>query len=67
VNSNHVVLFLGAFGIGVMVGLHSLTAPAVISWVAHWGWLDLSNSRLAFLGSTPAVVIFSLLALGELG
>ena len=65
-NSNHVVLFLGAFGIGVMVGLRSLTAPAVISWVAHWGWLDLTNSRLAFLGSTPAVVIFSLLALGEL-
>lgn len=65
-NSNRVVLFLGAFGIGVIAGLRSLTAPAVISWAAHWGWLDLTNSRLAFLGSTPAAVIFSLLALGEL-
>src|SRR5712691_12946414 len=55
-----------AFAIGVIAGLRSLTAPAVVSWAAHWGWLDLTNSRLAFLGSTTAAIIFSLLALGEL-
>jgi len=38
----------------------------VVSWAAHWGWLDLTGSRLALLGSTAAAVIISLLALAEL-
>jgi len=59
-------VFLLAFGIGVVDGLRSLTAPAVVAWAAHLGWLDLHNSPLAFMGSTIAVAIFSALALGEL-
>ena len=54
-----------ALGIGIVAGLRSLTAPAVVSWAAYLGWLNLQGSPLAFMGSIVAVVIFSLLALGE--
>jgi uncharacterized membrane protein len=52
-------------GIGIVAGLRSLTAPAVVSWAAHLGWLHLQGSPLAFVGSTAAVAIFSLLAVSE--
>ena len=61
---NYILSF--AFGIGFASGLRSLTPPAVVAWAAHLGWLNLNNSPLAFMGSTTAVVIFSLLALFEL-
>jgi uncharacterized membrane protein len=54
-----------AFGIGVVAGLRSLTAPAVVSWAAYLGWLNLQGSPLAFMGSIAAVASFSLLALVE--
>jgi len=53
-------------GIGIVAGLRSLTAPAVVAWAAHLSWLNLHGSRLAFIGSTVATVILSLLAVGEL-
>ena len=59
-------VFVLAFGIGIVAGLRSLTAPAVVAWGAHLGWLNLHGSPLAFMGSTTAVAIFSLLAIGEL-
>ena len=59
-------VFVLAIGIGIVAGLRSLTAPAVVAWAAHLGWLNLHGSPLAFIGSTTAVAIFSLLALGEL-
>src|SRR5437016_4814959 len=55
-----------AFGLGVAVGLRSLSPPAVVAWAAHLGWLNLSDSPLRFMASTIAVVIFSLLAVFEL-
>lgn len=59
-------IFAFAFGIGVTAGLRSLTPPAVAAWAAYLGWLNLSNTPLAFMGSIITVVIFSLLALFEL-
>src|SRR6266849_5820877 len=59
------VLFL-AFAIGIIAGLRSLTAPAVVAWAAHRSWLNLHNTALAFMGSTLAVGIFAVLALVEL-
>ncbi len=59
-------VFVLAIGIGIVAGLRSLTAPAVVAWAAHLGWLNLHGSPLAFIGSTTAVAIFSLLAIGEL-
>ena len=59
-------VFALAFGIGIVAGLRSLTAPAVVAWAAHLGWLGLAGSPVVFMASTAAVVIFSLLAIGEL-
>jgi uncharacterized membrane protein len=55
-----------AFLIGVVAGLRSLTAPAVVSWGARLGWLHLENTWLAFLGAPVTPYILSALALGEL-
>lgn len=63
---NNNLIFAGAFGIGVVAGLRSLTAPAAVSWAVYLGWLSLAGSPLAFMGSIAAVVTFSLLAIGEL-
>ena len=57
-------LFL-VFGIGVVAGLRSMTAPAIVGWAAHLGWISLSGSHLAFMGSAWAVGIFTLGALAE--
>ena len=61
---NQVLLL--AFGIGIVAGLRSLTAPAVVAWAAHLSWLNLAGTPVAFMGSTAALIIFSLLAIGEL-
>src|SRR5215472_11937338 len=58
--------FVLALAIGLVAGLRSLTAPAVVAWAAHLNWLNLHGSPLAFMASTAAVVIFSVLAFGEL-
>lgn len=55
-----------AFAIGLIAGLRSMTAPAVISWAAYWKWLDLQHSYLAFLGSAVAAYILAAAAIGEL-
>jgi len=59
-------VFVLALGIGIVAGLRSLTAPAVVAWAAHLGWLNLHGTSLAFMGSTASVAVFSLLAIGEL-
>lgn len=55
-----------AFLIGVVAGLRSMTAPAVVSWAARLGWLPLENTWLAFLGSAITPYILSVLAVAEL-
>jgi uncharacterized membrane protein len=58
--------FVLSFLIGVVAGLRSLTAPAVVSWAAHLGWLHLEATPLAFMGYAATPYIFTVLALGEL-
>ena len=52
--------------LGCVAGLRSLTAPAAVCWGAHLGWLHLAGTRLAFMGNTVTLVIFTLLAVFEL-
>ena len=59
-------LIFGVFGIGIIAGLRSFTAPAVICWATYFGWLDLGQSPLSFLGKPVTVAIVSFLAVGEL-
>jgi uncharacterized membrane protein len=62
----NVTLVVLLFGIGVIAGLRSMTPPAAVSWAVHLGWLNVDNTRLVPLGSTLAVVILTILAVGEL-
>jgi uncharacterized membrane protein len=43
-----------------------MTPPAVVAWAAHFGWLTLEGTPLAFLGSAPARYGFLVAMLGEL-
>ncbi|MFB9949487.1 DUF4126 family protein [Rhizobium puerariae] len=60
------MVYVLALLIGVIAGLRAMTAPAAIAWAAYLGWLDLSGSWLAFMGSIWAVGIFTVLAVVEL-
>jgi uncharacterized membrane protein len=60
------VILLFAFLLGCICGLRSMTAPALVAWAAHLGWLHLQGSRLAFFAHPVSLVIFSLFAIGEL-
>jgi uncharacterized membrane protein len=54
-----------AFLIGLFAGLRSLTPPAVTAWAVYLGWLKLQGP-LALIGTLPAVIVLTLLALAEL-
>jgi len=60
------VILSYAFLLGCICGLRSMTAPAVVAWGAHLGWLHLEGSLLAFFANKISLVLFSLFALGEL-
>lgn len=53
------------FLIGFFNGLRSFTPAAATAWAARLGWLKL-GARLAWLGTTPAAVIFTILAAAEI-
>ena len=57
-------LYVLAFLIGVIAGLRSLTAPAVLSWTASLGWLHLENTGLAVLAYERTRYLLSVLAIG---
>jgi uncharacterized membrane protein len=63
-NTSMILCF--AFAIGVIAGLRAFTAPAVVCWAAHLGWINLHGLHLAFLGSIITAVIVTLLAIFEL-
>lgn len=52
--------------IGIITGLRSMTAPAVVSWAARLGWIHVDSSWLAFLGYSWTPWILSIAAVGEL-
>jgi len=63
-NPSQVLLL--AFLMGVIAGLRTMTAPAIVAWAANRHWLNLHNSPLALMGSTTTVAVLAVLALGEL-
>ena len=60
------MLLLLGFLLGCICGLRSLTAPAVVCWAAHFGWLRFDGTRLAFLDKPALLAVITLLAIGEL-
>ncbi|MEB4211693.1 DUF4126 domain-containing protein [Mycobacterium sp. 94-17] len=65
----HTLVVLLALLIGVVAGLRSLTAPAVVAWAAYpaaLGWIDLHGTWAAWMASIVTVIILTVLAVGEL-
>jgi uncharacterized membrane protein len=60
------MVLLLALLIGVIAGLRTMTAPAVVAWAAHLGWFDPGNGWLSFMSHWITPWIFTLLALAEL-
>jgi uncharacterized membrane protein len=55
-----------AFAIGVIAGLCTMTAAAVVAWAAHLKWLDLQQTWAAFIATPVTLYILTALALFEL-
>jgi uncharacterized membrane protein len=55
-----------ALAIGIVAGSRAMTAPAAVSWAAHLGIINLTQSWVAFLGYAFTPYIFTAYALGEL-
>ena len=59
------MLLVLIFAIGVVSGLRAFTGAAAVAWAAHLGWINLSGSVLALMGSSWALWLFTVLALVE--
>ena len=55
-----------ALTVGIATGLRTMAGVAVISWAAYLNWINLHDSRLAFLGSLPAVIVLTAGVFGQL-
>jgi uncharacterized membrane protein len=62
----HALVLLMALLIGVVAGLRSLTAPAVVAWAGFLGWINLHFTWASWVANIITVVILSVLAVGEL-
>jgi len=60
------VIYVLAIIIGVVAGLRSMLAPAVVSWGVRLGALQVTGTWLVFLGKLWVVWLFTVLAVGEL-
>lgn len=64
--THHLLVLLMALLIGVVAGLRSLTAPAVVAWAAALTWFNLDHTWASWMGSKITVAVLSLLAVAEL-
>ncbi|UQX09382.1 DUF4126 family protein [Candidatus Mycobacterium methanotrophicum] len=62
----HVYVLLLALGIGVVAGLRSMTAPAVVAWAAALHWINLNGTWASWLAHPITVAIITVVAVGEL-
>ena len=62
----HVAVLGLALLIGVVAGLRAFTAPAVASWAAFLGWIDLDDRWLHWVGHPATVTVLTVFAVGEL-
>ena len=63
---SHIAVLVFALLIGVVAGLRAFTAPAVVSWAAFLGWIDLDNRWLHWVGHPATVTVLTILAVVEL-
>lgn len=60
------MVYLLGLLMGVVAGLRAMMPAAALSWAAYLGVLKLDGTWLSFLGSIWAVILFTILAIGEL-
>ncbi|HEX3663256.1 MAG TPA: DUF4126 domain-containing protein [Acidobacteriaceae bacterium] len=60
------MLLLAACLMGLVAGSRSLLAPAITSWFAWMGLLMVAHTPLSFMASILTMVVFSVLAVGEM-
>jgi uncharacterized membrane protein len=60
------MLLLCAFLVGVVAGLRSMMAPAVVSWFAHLNRISVGSTYVALMNYRITAVVFSILAVAEL-
>lgn len=60
------MLLLCAFLVGFVAGLRSMLAPAVVSWAARLGLLNVDRTYVALMDSRITVAVFTVLAVCEL-
>lgn len=60
------MIYLLGLLLGVVTGLRAMTGAAAASWAAYLGVAKVAGTWLAFLGSSWAVAIFTILAAVEL-
>ena len=60
------MVFLLSFLLGCVDGLRSMTAPAIVCWAAHFGWLHFAGTELSFIDHPSTLIVFTLLAVIEL-
>jgi uncharacterized membrane protein len=66
VSVTHALVLLMALLIGVVAGLRSLTAPAVVAWAAFLGWINLHSTWASWVANIGTVIVLTVLAVGEL-
>jgi uncharacterized membrane protein len=59
------IIFL-ALMIGIVAGLRAMMAPAIVSWAAQRGGVDVSGTWLAFVGYRWTPWVFTIAAAAEL-
>ncbi len=62
----HALVLLMALLIGVVAGLRSLTAPAVVAWAGFLGWINLHGTWASWVANIITVLVLTALAIGEL-
>jgi uncharacterized membrane protein len=62
----HFLVLVLALLIGVVAGLRSLTAPAVVAWAALLRWINLNGTWASWVGHPVTVTILTILAVVEL-
>jgi uncharacterized membrane protein len=60
------MIILLALLIGVIAGLRAMMAPAIVSWAAQRGWIDVSATWFAFLAYRWTPWVFTIAAVAEL-
>lgn len=60
------MLLLCAFLVGLVAGLRSMLAPAIVSWFARQNLLNIGHTYLALMSYTITATVFTLLAVCEL-